>query len=141
MRARRDARLEASHDVVGEKAYRAAEEARQAGNLRRLEALHFLAQLLEGVRRDARFGRAAGPDDVGAITARADDHRGLRAEEGVASPFLAAADALEQKRVVAARDLQERRNGRLQVGGDLAADGNQVESVAREPLELLQVRQ
>ncbi len=141
VRARRDARLEASHDIIGKKADRAAEKTRQAGNFRGLEALHFLAQLLEGVRRDPRFGCAAGPDDIGAVAARAHDHRRFGPEKGIAPPFLAAANAFQQERVVAARDLQKRRYGRLQVGGDFAADGNQVEPVAREPFELLQVRQ
>ena len=97
VRARRDARLEASHDIVGEKAYRAAEEARKPWNLGRLEALHFLAQFLEGIGRDARFGPASGPDDIGAVAARANHHRGFRAEEGVAAPFFAAANAFEQE--------------------------------------------
>ena len=39
--------LEASHDVVGEKADRAAEEARQVGQLGRAEAFDLGAQLLE----------------------------------------------------------------------------------------------
>src|SRR5205823_700942 len=57
---------------------------------------------------------------------RAEDAGGLGPEEAVPAPLLTPLDALEEEAVRAAMDLEEGRDGRLEVGEDLAADGDQV---------------
>ena len=132
--------LEASHDVVREKADRAAEEARQVGQLGGAEALDLGAQLLEGVLDRAHFDAAAGPDDVHAVLARAHDDERIGAEKGVAAPFLAAANAFEQEGVIAARDFQKGGDGSLEVGGDLLENRDEVESLRRQLFEFVFAR-
>ena len=52
-----NSRLETAHDIVGEKADRAAEKARQSGNFGSAQALHLVAQRLEAIVDGARFDR------------------------------------------------------------------------------------
>ena len=57
----------------------------------------------------------------------------LRPDEAVASQVLAALDALQQKRVLSAGDLQIGGDGRLQVRRNLAEDGQQVAVSGQRP--------
>jgi hypothetical protein len=59
----------------------------------------------------------------------------IGAEERVAAPFLAAANAFEQKGVIAARDLEEGGDGSLEVGGDFLEHGDKVKALGRQLLE------
>ena len=128
--------LEVAHDVVGEKADRAAEEARQIGRLIGAKTAHLVAQAFERILDRAHFDAATRPYEVQAAAPSAQHHRGLRAEEGVASPLLSALHALEQKGVIAARDLEKGADRRLQVGGNFAPDRNQVEALRGQGFEL-----
>jgi hypothetical protein len=132
--------FEASHNIVGQKSDRTAEEARQSRELRRAQALHFGAQLVERVGDRANFDAASGTDDIHAVLARADYHRGFGAKEREAAPLLAAADALEQERVVVARDLQKGRDRSFKVGGYFLVDRDQVESLRRQFFEFFLAR-
>ncbi len=112
-----DARLEVAGDLVGEEADGAAGEAREAvldGG--QGEARELLFDLQQGV--GALVGTGVG--------ATAEDAVGLGADEAVAGQPLAALDGLEEEGVVATGDFEERRYGRLEVGGDVAVDGSQV---------------
>ena len=128
--------LEVAHDVVGEKADRAAEEARQLGRLIGAKAAHLVAQSLERTLDRAHLDAASRPREVQPPAPPAQHHRGLRTEKSVAPPLLAALHALEQKGVVAARDLEKGADRSLEVGGNLAPDRNQVVALRGQGLEL-----
>jgi hypothetical protein len=114
----RDARLEVADHVVGQEADSAAGEARQAGarfrvlRVREVVPRHLLLDLDQRIDAVCRVGvRAAAVDAVR-----------LRADEAVAGQPLAALHRLQQERMLPARHLEERRDGRLQVGRHVAED-------------------
>src|SRR5581483_5528187 len=127
--------LEASNDVISEEANRAAEEPGQAGKLRGAKSLDLRAELIEAVGDRPNLDTAAGPDDIHPVAARPNHHRGFGAEKGVAAQLFAAAHAVEQEIVVAARDLQERRNRSFKVRRDFARHRNQVIALAAQLFE------
>ncbi len=127
-----DARLEVAGDLVRQEADSAAGEAGQAvldGS--QAEPRQLPLDLQEGVR--ALVGASVG--------AAAQDAVGLSADEAVAGQPLAPFDGLQEEGVVAAGHLEERRYGRLQVGGNIAVDGSQVGAgLSRQGADGLQVR-
>src|SRR4029453_18376322 len=90
-------------------------------------------QLGERVVRGPPLRRATRRLELDVVTADAHHQRRLGPEEAEAAPALAALHALEEEPVRSAMDLQERRDGRLEVGQDLTADGNQVAALAQRP--------
>src|SRR4029453_19350052 len=69
--------------------------------------------------------------ELDVVTADAQHQRRLGPEEAEGAPAFRALHALEGEPVRSAMDLQERRDGRLEVGQDLTADGNQVAALAQ----------
>jgi len=114
-----DARLEVARRLVGEEADGAAGEARQPiFDTGELEPRQLPLDLQQRVFALTRRGVGAGAEDA----------VGLRADEAVAGEPLSALDGLQEEGVVAAGHLQERRYGRLQVCGDVAVHGRQVDA-------------
>src|SRR5439155_21128827 len=79
-----------------------------------------IERILDVLLHRAALGRSARRLDLERVPARADHARRLGAEKAVAAPLLAALDALEEKAVRPAVDLQEGRHRGLEVGEDLA---------------------
>jgi len=127
--------LEGTRHLVADVADGAAREARQAGDGHGAVLREQPPERLERVVHRVAHRRAARRLDLERAPAAAPDARRLGAEETVAPPLLAALDALQEEAVRPAMYLQERRHRRLQVGQDLAADGDQV-SLARERREV-----
>src|SRR5204862_6413379 len=99
--------LEAAHGVVGDVADGAAGEARRTGDRDQAVLAQERAQRLERVVDLARHRGLTRCLDLHPPTARPEDACRLGAEEAVASPLLAALDALEEKAVGAAMHLEE----------------------------------
>ncbi len=134
--ASRERRFEHGRGVVADEADRAAGEARQARDERRLELRHQSPQAAD--ERLVGLAGDAGSIDDRASAALAQDQKRILPEEGIARDLLAALDALEEKRVVGVlRDLQKRRHRRQQVGDDLL-DHRHERSAPRQLDELLE---
>ena len=112
---RRRQPLEVVDRLVGEKAHGAAVEAAHLGHVDDAVAAQSLLDRLQGVDRAVRLPRPGRDDLVG-----------LGADEAVACQALSALDALQQERVWAPRHLEVGRHRRVEVGADLAVDGQQV---------------
>ena len=112
---RRRQSLEVIDRLVGEEADRAAVE---AAHLRHVDDLVAGQRLLDRLQRVYRA--------VGTSRPGRDDVVGLGADEAVARETLAALHALQQERVRPARHLEVGRHRRVEVGADLAVDGQQV---------------
>src|SRR5262245_8393801 len=131
--------LEGADGVVTQIADEPAGEARQPAHRHRSIALQHV------MHRDERIADRAG--DKRAVRRAVVQHAVLApqhalrraAEKAVAGPLLAAFDALEQERIAAAVDLQERRDRRLEVGEDLAVDRHQI-ALRGQRAELVELR-
>src|SRR6185369_17329878 len=70
---------------------------------------------------------------------RAKSHQRVAAENAVASPAVAALDALEQEALPAPVQLEESRHRRIEIGRDLPIDGDRVR-LRRQTAEAFEVR-
>ena len=125
--------FEPAHRVVSEVADRAAAKARQPRQRHRL----MLAEQTGQLRHRVPGERSHVPvlQQLAAIPAGGEDHRGPTAEQREATPLLSALDALQKERIGPAVHLEEGRHRRVHVGEDLAIDGHQP-AAAGQRLEL-----
>jgi hypothetical protein len=122
--------------VVGQEADRAALESRKAGHGDRREVTEERAQRLEriAVRQPLRVAVAVAERETTVLGDQ--DQPGLGPEERIARPRLAALDRLQEERVGAGSQAQIRRQRRVEIGGQLGEDGDDV-APSRELAELV----
>ena len=125
--------LERARHVVADVAHRATGEAGQAGHGDRPVLGEERLQRTERIGGRPPHRPAPRRLDLDRPAPRAEDAGGLGPEEAVPAPLLTPLDALEEEAVRAAMDLEEGRDGRLEVGEDLAADGDQVALAGEVP--------
>ncbi len=128
--------LDKANPVVTHETHCAAEEWRQTSNLGNdgVDFRQFFSQIREWISVDLEaLGRATlGPLDVS--PARTEDRTGPSADEAVAGPLFRALGRLEEKARLAVVETPKERQGGVQIGADLAHDGDQI-SAGRELLE------
>ncbi len=119
----RDARLEVPDHVVRQEANGAAREAGQSA-----VSASVVLRVREAVARKLRLYLAQRVGALGRVCVgpAAQHSVRLRADEAVASQTLASFDRLEEERVIAARNLEESRYGRLQVRGYVPKHGHEI---------------
>ena len=118
--------LEGARHVVPDVADGAAREARHARHGNGAVLSQQRLQGAERIRGDLAHRPPPRRLHLDGLTARAEYAGGLGPEEAVPAPLLPPLDALQEEAVRAAMDLQERRDGRLEVGENLTADRDQV---------------
>ena len=131
--------LEVADHVIGEKAHGPAAEARKPLHGDRPVPGEKIFQDRQGIAPMADLRGVAVGAHLHLLRLHTDHGQGVGAQEGVAAPFLAALDALQQEGVGALPDLQEGRHRRLLVGEDLPVDGDEI-AAFRKFLEFLKRR-
>jgi hypothetical protein len=122
--------------VVGEEADGAALEAGEAGHGNGLEAPQEPPERVEGVAVGQALRAAVAVAEGDPTVLAGQDQPRLRAEEGVARPRLAALDGLQEERIGAGAQAQVGRQRRIEVGGQLGEDGDEI-APPRELAELV----
>ena len=124
------------HHLVGEKSDGTALEPRQSRHGHRLEPAHEIAQRLERIAIRNALGVTVGVPQRDPTVFRGEDQSRLGSEEGVTRPRLSAFDRLEEERVRTRPEPQIGGERRVEVGGKLGKDGDEV-APARELPELV----
>jgi hypothetical protein len=129
--------LDRAHQVVCEIADESAAERLEARRGREPKAREHAGETVERVTFDRALSAATLAHDQAAVL-RTQRQQRIGAENAVASPTLAALDALQEKAVAAAVELQERRDRCVEIGGDLPIHGDRI-GPARQAAELVEV--
>jgi hypothetical protein len=129
------------HHVVREEPDRASLEAGKTGDGDGLVFAQELAQRLERVSGGQALRAAVAVAEGDAAVLRGQDQARLRAEERVSRPGLAAFDGLEEKGVRTGTQAQIRRQRRVEVGGKLGEDGDEIAPACELPELLTRRRQ
>ncbi len=118
--------LDRTHDVVPEESDQTAGKSRQPRNLNRPQLRQLLPHRFERVPTFDQLRRLTRATDLESVSL-GDQYLARRgAEKTVTPPRLAALHALEQKRIAAVVELEERRHRCVEIGEDLTVNRNQV---------------
>jgi hypothetical protein len=129
-------RFDVAHRVVAEIADQSAREARQAGNVRHLEARHEFREVGHRVGVLAAFGDAVAGEQQNRRAGHGDARRRGEPDERVAAEALAALHRFEQIRVRAIGELEIDRQRGVEIGEGLEGDGDAVVALLGQTVEI-----